>query len=61
MNESNMASHFPEAGNLNGSNADMCFDVAGPTSSGSGDFFELSDTSRSDIFTVLHYWPPPWI
>ena len=24
-----MASYFPEAGNLNGSNADMCSDVAG--------------------------------
>ena len=34
MNESNMASYFPEAGNLNGSNADICSDVAGPSSSG---------------------------
>ena len=35
--ESNMAPYFPEAGNLNGINADMCSDVAGPSSSGSGD------------------------
>ena len=42
-NESNMASYFPEAGNLNGCNADMCSDVAGPSSSVSGDFFEFSD------------------
>ena len=28
-NESNMTSYFPEAGNLNGSNADMCSYVAG--------------------------------
>ena len=39
--ESNMTSYFPEAGNLNGRNANMCSDVAGPSSSGSGDFFEL--------------------
>ena len=39
--ESNMASYSPEAGNLNGSNADMCSDVAGRSSSGSGDLFEL--------------------
>ena len=31
----------PETGNLNGSNADMCSDVAGPLSSGSGDLSEL--------------------
>ena len=42
-NESNMASYFPEAENVNGSNADMCSDVAGPSSSGSGHLFELSD------------------
>ena len=39
-NEPNMAWFFPEAGNLNGSNADMCSDVAGPLSSGSGDLFK---------------------
>ena len=33
------ASYFPEAGNLIGSNTDMCSDVAGPSSSGSGDLF----------------------
>ena len=36
-------SYFPEAGNLNGSNADMRSDVAGPSSSGSGDLFEFWD------------------
>ena len=32
-NESNMVSFFPKAENLNGNNADMCSDVAGPSSS----------------------------
>ena len=41
-NECNMASYFPEAGNLNGDNADMCFDVAGPSNRGLGDLFEVS-------------------
>ena len=40
-----MASYFPEAGNLNRSNAEM----AGPSSSGSGDLFELSDRSNETI------------
>ena len=40
-NESNMASSFPEAGTINVRYADMCSDVAGPLSSGSGDLFEL--------------------
>ena len=31
-NKSNMASNFPETGNLNG-NIDVCSDVAGPSSS----------------------------
>ena len=44
-NESNMALYFPEAGNSNGGNADMCSDVAGPSSSGSSDLFELPDRS----------------
>ena len=44
--ESSMALYFPEAGNLNGSNVDMCSDVAGLSSSGSGDLFELSDRSN---------------
>ena len=30
-NESNMASYFCETRNLNGSNTDMCSDVAGPS------------------------------
>ena len=38
--EFNRASYFPEAGNLNGSDADMCSHVAGPSRSGSGDSFE---------------------
>ena len=52
-NESNMASYFPEAGNLNGSNADMCSDVTGPWSSGSGDLFELSDRSNETIILLF--------
>ena len=51
-NKYNMASYFPEAGNLNGSNADMCSDEAGPSSSGSGDLFELSDSSGSRTLTI---------
>ena len=43
--EFNMASYFLGAGILNGSNADMCSDVVGPSSSGLGDLFELSDKS----------------
>ena len=45
--DSNMASYFPEAGNLNGRNDDMCSDVAGPSSSSSGDLFEISDRSNT--------------
>ena len=45
--DSNMASYFHEAENLNGRNADMCFDVAGLSSRGSGDLFELSDRSNT--------------
>ena len=51
-NDSNMASYFPEAGNLNGSNSDMCSYVVGPSSSGPGDLFELSDGSSSCPFTI---------
>ena len=47
MNESNMASYFPEAENLNDSNADMCSDVVGPSRSGSGDLFNFGSSSRS--------------
>ena len=35
--------NFPEAGNLNSGNADMCSYVPGPSSSLTGDLFELSD------------------
>ena len=48
-----MASYFPEAGNVNGSNTDVCSDVAGPLSSGSDALFELSDRSTSRIFTIF--------
>ena len=44
---------FPEARNLSGSNAGMCSDVAGPSSSGSGDLFELSDRSNKTITLIL--------
>ena len=50
-NESNMASYLPEAGNSNGSNADMCPDEAGPSSSGSGDLFDFGSSFRSLTFT----------
>ena len=50
--ESNMVSYFPEARNLNGSNADMISGVAKPSSSGSGDLLELSGKSRSCTFTI---------
>ena len=49
-NESNLALYFPEAGNLNDSNADMCSDVARPSSSDSGDLFDLSDRSNISYF-----------
>ena len=51
-NESNKASYFPEEGN--GSNADMCSGVAGPSSSASrGDLFELSDRSNETIILLF--------
>ena len=49
MNESNMAPYFPEAGNLYGSNAEMCFNVVGLSSSHSGDLFEVLDRSNKII------------
>ena len=45
---------FPGSGKFNGSNADICSDVAGPLSSGLGYLFELSDRSRSRTFTISH-------
>ena len=53
-NESNMASYFSEAGNLNGSNADMCSYAAGPSSSGSGDLLRsgFQIDQRSCAFTI---------
>ena len=52
--ESNMASYFPEEGNLNGKSTGMCSDVAGTSSSGSGYLFELSDRSNT---TYFYYFP----
>ena len=49
-----MASYFPEAGNLNGSNAGTCSDVAEPSSSGFGDLFELSDKSNKTNILLFH-------
>ena len=51
--ESNMASYFPKAGNVNGSNADVCSDVAGPSSSVSGELFYFSSCYRSRAFTIF--------
>ena len=53
MNETNMVSYFPQAANLNGSNADMCFHVAGPSNSGAGDLFELSYGSNETIILLF--------
>ena len=44
---------FSVAGNLNGSDADMCCDVTGPSSSGSGDLFDFGSSSRSRTFTIF--------
>ena len=52
-NEFNIALSFPEAGNLNGTNADLCSDVAGPSSSGSGDLFEPSERSNETIILLF--------
>ena len=54
-NEFNMASYFHEAGNLNGSNAEIFSDVAGPSSSSSYEFFELLDRSNQ---TIILLFPP---
>ena len=51
--ESNMVLYFPEARNLTGRNADMCSDVTGLSSSGSGDLFELSDRPSTTYFYYL--------
>ena len=40
-----MALYFPKAGNLNDSNAHVGSNVIGPSISGSGNLFELSDRS----------------
>ena len=41
MHEFNMASYFLEAEKINGRNADMCSDMAGPSISGSGDLLSI--------------------
>ena len=48
-----MASYFPEEGNLNGRNADMCSDVDGPSSSGWGtrSNFQIGQILRT--FTIF--------
>ena len=51
--EFNLASYFPEAGNLNGRNAGMCSDVAGPSSRRSRGLFELSDRLNT---TYVYYF-----
>ena len=52
--ESNVASYLPEVRNLNGRNADMSCDVAGPSSSHSRDLFVLSGRSNA---THFYYFP----
>ena len=58
-NKLNMTSYFPEARKLNGSDDDMCSNVAGRSGSGSGDLFELSDQSnktdpvKTEVFLLL--------
>ena len=53
---------FPQS-----STAIMCSEVAGhgPSSSGWGDLFELSDRSHKtdpeSLNRAIHYWPPSWI
>ena len=53
-NKLNMASYFPEARKLNDSNDAMCSNLAGPSGSGSGDLFELSDTTCSTVH-ISHF------
>ena len=54
MNKFSMVSYFPEAENLNGRNADMCFDVAGPFSSGSVIFLSFQIGNMKLLF---YYFP----
>ena len=53
----NMASYFLEAGNLNGSNDDMCSDVAEPSNSSSRDLFDFECGSRSRTFNSFTLFP----
>ena len=63
-NKSNMSTYFLEAGNLNSSKVDMCSDAARPSSSGSGDLFELWIQLQIPYFGYFphyqHCWPPSW-
>ena len=43
---------FPKR-ETNGSNADTCSDVAGPSSSGSGHLFDFGSSSRSHTLTIF--------
>ena len=54
MNESNMTSYFPEAGNLKGSNADIFSDVTGPSSHGLDDCLSF----QIGLDPVLLLFPP---
>ena len=61
-----MASYFPEAGNLNGSNADMCSDVDGHGRLvAQAICLTLEIALRCRTFIILpatsKYWPPFWI
>ena len=63
MTSNTLASYFPEARNSNSSNADTCSDVAGPSSSGSGDLFCLTLDLALDpaLYYFPNYRPPSWI
>ena len=53
VTNTNMTSYFPEAGNVNSSNAGMCSDVAGPSSSGTEDFLSFQTGLISQTFTTF--------
>ena len=54
---------FPQSGKLKnyGSNADICSDVARPSSSGLGNLFELSDRSHETIMAVMLTYVLMWL
>ena len=51
-NDSNMVSFFPEVGNLNGSNANICSDVAGHQVAVRAICFDFGSSSRSRTLTI---------